>query len=71
MAYFVRQYRFGLFRVSGEAKPAAAAVRTIFSGGESDGFNNGFEQAVRDERGLPLPALWRIRPARGAASQGA
>ena len=62
-----REYRFGLFRVSGEAKPAAAAVRMIFSGGESDGFNNGFEQAVRDERGLPLPALWRIRPARGAA----
>ena len=62
-----REYRFGLFRVSGEAKPAAAAVRTIFSGGRSDGFNNGFEQAVRDERGLPLPALWRIRPARGAA----
>ena len=62
-----REYRFGLFRVSGEAKPAAAAVRTIFSGGQSDGFNNGFEQAVRDERGLPLPALWRIRPARGAA----
>ena len=27
-----REYRFGLFRVSGEAKPAAAAVRTIFSG---------------------------------------
>ncbi len=62
-----REYRFGLFRVSGEAKPAAAAVRTIFSDGQSDGFNNGFEQAVRDERGLPLPALWRIRPARGAA----
>jgi hypothetical protein len=63
-----REYRFGLFRVSGEPKPAAAAVRTIFSGGQSEGFfNNGFEQAVRDERDRPLPALWRIRPARGAA----
>ena len=62
-----REYLFGLFRVSGEAKPAAAAVRTIFSDGQTDEFNNGFEQAVRDERGLPLPALWRIRPARGAA----
>jgi Cellulase (glycosyl hydrolase family 5) len=61
-----REYRFGLFRVPGAAKPAAAAVRTIFSGGHSDGFNNGFEQGVRGERGRPLPALWRIRPARGA-----
>ncbi len=62
-----REYRFGLFRVSGEAKPAAATMRKIFSGGQTDEFNNSFEQAVRDERGLPLPALWRIRPARGAA----
>jgi hypothetical protein len=58
-----REYSFGLFRVSGEAKPAAAAVRTIFSGGNLDGFNGGFEDAVRDERGRPLPALWRIRAA--------
>jgi Cellulase (glycosyl hydrolase family 5) len=62
-----REYRFGLFRVSGEAKPAAAALRSIFAGGRSDGFNNGFEQAVRDDRGRAVPALWRIRPARGAA----
>jgi hypothetical protein len=62
-----REYRFGLFRVSGEAKPAAAALRTIFSGGDSHDFNNGFERAVRGERGESLPALWRIRAARGAA----
>jgi hypothetical protein len=62
-----REYRFGLFRVSGEAKPGAVALRTIFSGGHSHGFNNGFEQAVRDERGRPLPALWRIRAAAGAS----
>jgi hypothetical protein len=62
-----REYRFGLYRVTGAAKPAAAALRTIFSGGHSDAFNNGFEQAVQDERGRTLPALWRIRPARGAS----
>ena len=62
-----REYRFGLFRVSGEAKPGAAALRTIFSGGHSNAFNNGFEQAVRDERGRPLPALWRLRAAPGAS----
>ena len=61
-----REYSFGLFRVSGEAKPAAAAVRTIFSGVLADGFNGGFEHGVRDELDRPLPALWRIRPARGA-----
>jgi hypothetical protein len=62
-----REYRFGLFRVSGEAKPGAAELRSIFSGRRSHGFNNGFEQAVRDERGRPLPALWRIRGAAGVS----
>src|SRR5918996_1272180 len=62
-----REYRFGLFRVSGEAKPGAAALRSIFSGAQSDGFNNGFEQAARDARGRPVPALWRIRGAPGAS----
>jgi hypothetical protein len=62
-----REYRFGLFRVSGEAKTGAAELRTIFSGGLSHGFNNGFEQAVRDERGRSLPALWRIRATPGAS----
>jgi hypothetical protein len=61
-----REYRFGLFRVSGEAKLGAGALRSIFSGAHSHGFNNGFEQAVRDERGRSLPALWRIRRASAA-----
>jgi hypothetical protein len=56
-----REYRFGLFRVSGVAKPAAAELRRIFSGASADGFNGGFEDAVRDEAGLAVPALWRIR----------
>jgi len=56
-----REYRFGLFRVSGAAKPAAAELRRVFSGGRVDGFNGGFEDAVRDEAGRTVPALWRIR----------
>jgi hypothetical protein len=62
-----REYRFGLFRVSGEAKPASTALRTIFSGRPLNYFNNGFEQAVQDERGRPLPALWRLRAASSAS----
>jgi hypothetical protein len=62
-----REYRFGLFRVSGKAKPAAAELQTIFSGGPVDGFNGGFEDAVRDERRRPVPALWRIRMSSNAA----
>jgi hypothetical protein len=62
-----REYRFGLFRVSGAAKPAAAELRTIFSGAQADGFNGGFEDAVRDESGRTVPALWRIRRALNAA----
>jgi Cellulase (glycosyl hydrolase family 5) len=61
-----REYSFGLFRVSGGAKPAAAELRTIFSGSAAEGFNGGFEDAVRDERGRPVPALWRIRAAPNA-----
>ena len=62
-----REYRFGLFRVSGEPKPAAAELRKIFSGERLGGFNGGFEAAVRDEQGRPIPALWRIRGALNAA----
>ncbi len=61
-----REYRFGLFRVSGAAKPAATELRTIFSGGQADGFNGGFEDAVRDGDGHTVPALWRIRRALNA-----
>jgi hypothetical protein len=62
-----REYRFGLFRVSGAAKPAATELRTIFSGGRGEGFNGGFEDAVRDESGRTIPALWRIRRALNSA----
>jgi hypothetical protein len=62
-----REYRFGLFRISGEPKPAAAELRAIFSGGRVDGFNGGFESAVRDEHGRAVPALWRIRATPNAA----
>jgi len=61
-----REYRFGLFHASGEAKPAAAELRTIFSGGQMDGFNAGFEDAVRAEYGRTVPALWRVRTASNA-----
>ena len=62
-----REYRFGLFRVSGEPKPAAAELRKIFSGARLGGFNGGFEHAVGDEQGRPVPAWWRIRGALNAA----
>jgi hypothetical protein len=62
-----REYRFGFLRVSGAAKPAAAELATIFSGRRTEGFNGGFEEAVRDERGRAVPALWRIRGAGNAA----
>jgi hypothetical protein len=64
-----REYRFGLYRVGGEPKPAAAALRTIFSNSDMKrltSFNGGFEDAVRDEDGRALPALWRIRKASNA-----
>lgn len=61
-----REYRFGLFRVSGAAKPAAAELRTIFADGRIDGFNGGFEDAVRAEDGRTVPALWRMRTASNA-----
>jgi hypothetical protein len=62
-----REYSFGLFRVSGAAKPAATDLRRIFSGANVDGFNGGFEDAVRDETGRTVPALWRVRRTANAA----
>jgi hypothetical protein len=64
-----REYLFGLYRVGGEAKPAAAELRSIFSGRDASrltGFNGGFEDAVRDDVGNALPAFWRIRTASNA-----
>jgi hypothetical protein len=57
------EYHFGLFRVDGRPKPAAAEVREYFGSGAPDlGFDGGFEQI---EAGLrtPEPALWRRRGA--------
>jgi hypothetical protein len=62
-----REYRFGLFRVSGKAKPAAHELRAIFSGRRFRAFNGGFEHAVADGLGGKVPALWLIRAAPHAA----
>jgi hypothetical protein len=52
------EYHFGLFRVDGSPKPAAAAVRGIFGSVPQLGFDQGFEQAVPTGRGGSLPAEW-------------
>jgi len=50
------QYRFGMFRLDGSAKPVAATYQQVLAGGQPGTlFNNGFEQG--DGR---LPVLWRI-----------
>jgi hypothetical protein len=53
------EYHYGLFRVGGTAKPAAAVVRRIFAAPlPDDTFDGGFETP---ESGTPVPepALWR------------
>jgi hypothetical protein len=52
------EYRFGLFREDGSAKPAAAAVRALFAGKLDTSFNGGFEAAAVAEDGATVPALW-------------
>jgi hypothetical protein len=53
------EYHFGLFRLDGSEKPAAAAVRGLFGVGRpSLAFDNGFEQGVSDGRGGTVPAEW-------------
>lgn len=52
------EYRFGLYREDGSAKPAAATVRALFAGKRSLGFNGGFETATVAEDGAAVPALW-------------
>ena len=52
------EYRFGLFREDGSAKPAAAAVRRLFAGAVETRFNGGFEAAVSAEDGASVPAVW-------------
>jgi hypothetical protein len=53
------QYNYGIYRVDGSAKPAAATVSAYFLNGAVDtSFNNGFESWIA---GSPnLPELWQI-----------
>ena len=45
------EYHFGLYRVDGSPKPAAAAVRRLFAGAQDrGGFNRGFEDALPGDR---------------------
>ena len=50
---------YGLFRVDGSEKPAAAIVRAAFDGGTPLDFNAGFEDSVPGESGIPVPAQWQ------------
>jgi hypothetical protein len=52
------EYRFGLFREDGSAKPAAAAVSRLFRGSLEMGFNGGFETTAAAEDGTSVPAVW-------------
>jgi len=54
------EYAFGLFRVNGSAKPAAATVKRLFAGGRDTSFNGGFEQSVRAADGTAVPAIWSV-----------
>ena len=52
------EYRFGLFREDGSAKPAAAVVSRLFAGMVETGFNGGFEAAAAAEDGTSVPTIW-------------
>ena len=52
------QYRFGLFRTDGSAKPAAATVTRLFAGRAETAFNGGFEAPALAEDGTAVPAVW-------------
>ncbi len=52
------EYRFGLFREDGSAKPAASTVRRLFTGRRDDAFNGGFEAAAAAEDGSSVPSVW-------------
>jgi hypothetical protein len=55
------EYRFGLFREDGSAKPAARTVRRLFDGRLDTAFNGGFEAAAAAEDGSSVPAVWGSR----------
>lgn len=52
------EYRFGLFREDGSAKPAAGVVSRLFAGSIETGFNGDFEAVASAEDGVPVPAVW-------------
>lgn len=52
-----QEYNFGLYRLDGSAKPAAATIQSLIAGNPVDtSFNNGFEQSD----GQGLPTYWRL-----------
>jgi hypothetical protein len=54
------QYQFGIYRLNGSAKPAAAVLQGFFSTGQvNTSFNQNFAQQV-GTAGDPLPALWQL-----------
>jgi hypothetical protein len=52
---------FGLYRVDGTPKPAAATVAAAFGKGVPLSFNNGFERSVEDDLGRSVPAIWSMQ----------
>lgn len=52
------ELHFGVFRLDGSAKPAAATVRAAFAGSPPLSFNNGFEQSVDGGGDVDVPAVW-------------
>jgi hypothetical protein len=55
------EYHFGLFRLDGTEKPAAAVVRRMFAAGRpSLDFDNGFEHGVSNGFGGLVPAEWSL-----------
>ena len=55
------EYHYGLYRLDGTAKPAAAVVAAYFAGKSlSLNANYSLEDRVPDGKGGELPALWRI-----------
>jgi hypothetical protein len=53
------EYHFGLFRLNGAAKPAAAVVRDLFARGRpSLAFDEGFETGADNGYGALVPAEW-------------
>jgi hypothetical protein len=54
------ELHYGLLRVDGSEKRAVGVVRAAYSSRAPVAFNNGFEEAVPDERGELVPAEWSM-----------